>query len=86
MNKGKWFLNMNKVKDYIHQGRRKAEKSRCSDVDHDQPISYPENQSLCECLVSEAEDAGFPVYLTSPVTGLQVAWKEDLGNVFSLHK
>ena len=42
--------------------------------------------SPCLCLVSEAEDAGFPVYLASPVTGLQVAWKEDLGNVFSFHK
>jgi len=37
-------------------------------------------------LVSEAEDGGLPVYLASPVSGLQVAWKEDLGNVFPFHK
>lgn len=44
-----------------------------------------QNWFWCECLVSGAEDAGFPVYLGSPVSGLQVAWKEDLGNVFSHH-
>lgn len=46
----------------------------------------PQNGFWCECLVSDIEDAGFPVDLVSPVTGLQVAWKEDLGNVFSHHK
>lgn len=46
----------------------------------------PQNGFWCECLVSDIEDAGFPVDLVNPVTGLQVAWKEDLGNVFSHHK
>lgn len=81
-----FFTRIKNIKDFIHQGRGEETKGWEKQMFRPDQPTYPENRSLCECLVSVAEDAGFPVYLASPVTGLQVAWKEDLGNVFSLHK
>lgn len=83
LNKGNRFTReKNKVKGlYIEgEGRLGKQTFRCGSSS----LTYLPRESVLVCSVSEPGDAGFPVYLACPVTGLTGGLERRFRNCFLL--